>query len=595
MPLDALKAGWILITFFLVFFWFPAQLFSGRANPTTFLGIAGNLARMLLLAVTAIFVLSKLHVLTAITVGFLFAVGFVIAWLQKRDWKLGTLTDSLRGTILRVLRKLETDSLGLGFFRHLLRSISTPLVSWWRASGWSIVFKEKGLTVAFLLAVATIVCVLRFANAWHELRLQQVEQYTYLLRARELLLNLSQSGRPLVFPTLITTTSLLSAADAMQVTRFLAPLMGIFLVLALGLFLQACMRVSLASTAAMYCLGAAAFPPVGEQAPAATSAAQKLYGLYTLSSPATTQGGTEFEIGLVFVLLGLAFLGEWAWNPNRDLLVDLACCVLLTALVSLFLLQLLAITAMIVLLRPRLAPAVFVLFCYGLAGYALLSSGAGITNEIFPTLPVAAAIGAGWLLAAIAFIVSPDLGRKAQPIIIAACLLVAIAWLRPHRLMTQPLEYDAAARQTQGIAQKFSAQKWVVVAPVEQFPETLGFGGYEDLASFVEKYRTKVSTPEFRFPGIPQDLFIYVETRPFQLFSREPLTVPFAVLTDATYRSYRSPAGRASLESDAWRLCENYRQYHSDMEVYFKDERLLIYRIHHEGGPKAGIEEGRAE
>jgi hypothetical protein len=78
------------------------------------------------------------------------------------------------------------------------------------------------------------------------------------------------------------------------------------------------------------------------------------------------------------------------------------------------------------------------------------------------------------------------------------------------------------------------------------------------------------------------------------MFSQEPLAVSFAVLTDSTYRSYRSPAGRASLEFDAWQLCENYRQYHSDMEVYFQDDHLLIYRIHSEGGLKAGTEERSA-
>jgi hypothetical protein len=71
--------------------------------------------------------------------------------------------------------------------------------------------------------------------------------------------------------------------------------------------------------------------------------------------------------------------------------------------------------------------------------------------------------------------------------------------------------------------------------------------------------------------------------------------VPFAVLTDATYRSYRSPAGRASLESDALQLCESYRQNHSDMEVYFKDENLQIYRVHRDDALKAAAQEARAE
>ncbi len=562
--------------------WFSGRLFSNRINRTTSLGIAGNWARMLLLAVTAIFVLSTLRVLSAITVCILLTMGLLIVELYKRNWKLNSLIGNLRETILRMIHKLETPSAGLAYFRRLPGSGSNSLGRWRRTNHWSAIFKEKGLTLAVILTVVMITIVLRFANALHQLRLDQVEQYAYLLRARELILDLGQGGRPFVFPTLIATTSLLSAADSMQVTRFLSPLIGIFLVLALGLFLQSCMRFQPATAAAMYCLGAAAFPSVAKQIPTATTVLQKLHGLFALSSP-TRYGDTEFELGLVFVLLGLAFLAEWSWDPHGDLLLDVACCVLLAALISLFLLELLAITAVILLLRPRLAPAVFVVLCFGLAAYARLSSGSTLTNEVFPILPVAMAVAAGWLLATILIIFGPDFWRREQPLALMIFMLIAIVWLPPHRLRPEPLEYEAAARQTQEIEHKFSAQKWAVVAPVEQFSETLGLGGYEDLASFVEEYRMKVTTPDFHFPPAPQDLFIYVETRPFQMFSQEPLTVPFGILTDATYRNYRSPAGRASLESDAWRLCENYRQYHSDIDVYFQDESLLIYRIHSGG------------
>jgi hypothetical protein len=53
----------------------------------------------------------------------------------------------------------------------------------------------------------------------------------------------------------------------------------------------------------------------------------------------------------------------------------------------------------------------------------------------------------------------------------------------------------------------------------------------------------------------------------------------FSVLTDITYRNYRSPAGRASLESAAMQLCEDYRRDHSDADIYFEDDSLRIYHI----------------
>ena len=59
---------------------------------------------MSLLTVTAIFILSRLRILTAIMVGFLLAIGFVIVWLRAHSWELGSLTDGIKGTILKLLR-----------------------------------------------------------------------------------------------------------------------------------------------------------------------------------------------------------------------------------------------------------------------------------------------------------------------------------------------------------------------------------------------------------------------------------------------------------------------------------------------------------
>jgi hypothetical protein len=594
MLFESLKAGWILTVFVFLFFWFPGQLFSRRVNRGTSLGIAGNWARMVLFAVIAIFVLSKLRVLTALAIGFILLIAFAWEYLHRIDWKFGALNNKLQRAVVQFVRNLETSSFHLNFLRFG-SAASDPLEQQRRSNRWSGLLKERGIPIVCVLVAVTIAVILRYANAWDELRFNRVEQYDYLLRARELILNVHITGRPFVFPPLIATTSLVSAVDPIYVTRFLSALIGVLLVLAIGAFLQATMRVSLASAAAMYCLGSAAFPPAAEPTLVPTSLVQKIFELFAVSSPATTQGSSEFELGLVFVLLGLAFVAEWHWTPHKDSLLDIACCVFLAGLISPFLLVLFAIAAVTLLFQPKFAPVAFLLFSFEAAIYARLSSGSSITNDVFMTLPVAAAIAAGWFLAVIITMVRSDLGRRTEPLLLAGCLLIAAIWLRPHKLVSQPLEYDSAARQTQEITGKFAAQKWVVVAPVEQFPETLGFGGYEDLADFVAKNRSKVASRDFHFASTAQDLFIYVESKPFQVFDREPLTVPFAVLTDATYRSYRSPAGRASLESDALQLCESYRQAHSDMEIYFRDENLRIYRVHRDEVLKAAAQEGRAE
>ena len=79
-----------------------------------------------------------------------------------------------------------------------------------------------------------------------------------------------------------------------------------------------------------------------------------------------------------------------------------------------------------------------------------------------------------------------------------------------------------------------------------------------------------------------------MEKTPFQFYSREPEYVPIEALVDTTYRSYRSPAGRASLESAALQMCETYRLSHGNADVFFEDDDLRIYRIHRQPTQKAG-------
>ena len=584
MPMDALKASWILVTFLFAFFWFPTRLFSSRPNGALVMRIAGNWARMALCVAIAVFLLTSLRILSAITVIGLLGAGLATAWLRKHDGTTRSVTMSLQTTTLSILRNVESRSFGLHLLPRLRRPVSASSRLVVRVNNWLSVWENRKMLVASSVVVLVLTGALSSEHALRELRFDHPEQYATLLRARELMLEFHSGGRPFVFPALIVTTSLLSGTDPMQVTRFLSPVLGILVVLAVGLLIHACTRMGVASVAGMYCLGAAAFPVARNDTVVATSAMQKIESLLRYPQ-AMTRASTEFELGLVFLLLALAFLADWSWNSRWDCLLDLFCCLLLLGIISQFLLLIFMIPAMVVLIRPAGGLVTFVLACYVPAAYATLSTGCTVPNEVFAILPVAASIAVGCCLALTEATIIARAGRTAETILLIACLGIAIIWLRPHRLVGQHLEYEAAVRQTEDIKYRFPRQRWVVVAPVEQLPETLGFGMYEDLAEFVEKYRHQVSSPEFRFQGTPEDLFIYVEKRPFQMFSREPQTVSFSVLTDATYRNYRSPAGRASLESAALKLCESYRQYNSHADVFFEDEDLRVYHIHQEQAP----------
>ncbi len=508
--LDALKAFWILGVFLSTFLWLPTRLFSGRPNSPGVIRIAGNWARTVLCVTILVFLLSSLRVLGAITVVLLFLGTIAVSWFRKRAGRPRRLLTNLQATTVNIMRRVESRSLGLFLPR---RRPPTSARSPWglRVTPWLKVLEGRELLGACFVVVLGITVVLRTEHALRELRFDQPEQYSALLRARELMFNTHPAGRPFVFPAVIATTSLLSSTDPTQVTRFLTPAIGLFVVLATGLLIQVCARVGVASVAAIYCLGAAVLPPARSQTGVAISATEKIESVFSVS-PTTLQARPEFALGLLFLLLALVFLADWHRNSRGwDSLLDFACCLLLTGIVSQPLLVVLMLAAGVLLLRPMAG-----LFAFAMLGYVF--------------------------------------GR---------CL-----------------EYEAAARATQEIAYRFPRQTWVVAAPVEQLAETFGLGGHEDLAGFVEKYRSQVSSPEFRFQDAREDLFIYVEKKPFQIFPREPETVSFSVLADPTYRNYRSPGGRASLEAAAQQLCESYRQDHSNIDVFFENEVLRIYHIH---------------
>ena len=580
LALDALKALWIIGVFLAVFLWLPTHLFSGRPNSPRVIRIAGNWARTVLGVTILVFLLSSLRVLGAITLVLLFFGAIAVSWFRQSAGMPRRWLTNLQAATINILRQVESRSFGQFLLPRKLSPTSARPPWGLRLNSWLEALEGRELLGACFVVVLGTTVVLRTEHAVRELRFDQPEQYSTLLRARELMLNIHPAGRPFVFPAVIAATSLLSSTDPTQVTRFLTPAIGLLVILATGLLIQVCARAGVACVAATYCLGAAVFPPARNQMGVAVSATEKIESVFS-GSPATIRAMPEFALGSLFLLLALVFLADWYRNSRGwDSLLDFTCCLLLTGIVSQVLLLVLVMAAGVLLLRPMAGLLAFVLLCYGLVAGATLSTGITIPDEMRTILPVAAAILVGCFFAFIETELAARASRRAETVLLTACLGVAVIWLPPQRLLGRCLEYEAAARVTEEIAHRFARQTWVVAAPVEQLAETFGLGGHEDLAGFVEKYHSQVSSPEFRFQDAREDLFIYVEKKPFQIFSREPETVSFSVLTDPTYRNYRSPGGRASLEAAALQLCESYRQYHSNADVFFENEVLRIYHIH---------------
>jgi hypothetical protein len=104
-------------------------------------------------------------------------------------------------------------------------------------------------------------------------------------------------------------------------------------------------------------------------------------------------------------------------------------------------------------------------------------------------------------------------------------------------------------------------------------------GGFQDLAALVTLASSSDIAQVVLSNDSVDDLFIFVEKTPFATFQREPDAVSFLTLTDSTYRNYRSPAGRASLEVRAMELCESYKKKHKNMTVFFEDDNVRVYRL----------------
>ena len=149
----------------------------------------------------------------------------------------------------------------------------------------------------------------------------------------------------------------------------------------------------------------------------------------------------------------------------------------------------------------------------------------------------------------------------------------------PRTTAAHYVEYDAAARQSLEIAGTLPRYRFLIVAPVEQWALTYGRGWHMNLFEFVDTVGAQAGEAGYALPFQVDDVFVFVETRPFAMFEHEPQHVSFPVLTDPVFRHYRSLAGRSSLQFAALQICERLRQTHPASSIYYDDGRLRIYRF----------------
>ena len=508
----------------------------------------------------------------------LLLVGFVTLGLARKQ-ALGlsfrTLRDTLPDHLLATFPTFERVSAWV--VDHLPTPSALKRSAWIKRQG-QILATVSGTSFAFLGTVAVVIAFVISAHISHVqgLRLHQPDEYLALLRTRELILSANVFSRPFFFPSLAATNAVLSAVDPLPAVQALCALQPVLLSLALGRVAFLLTRSLLASAVAMYCQGVASV--LHALAPAAALCFGAESGLaQAMSTP--PPNSLEIQGALMILLLWMAVLTEARSSGVSGGLMapTVACAIGLAASCPVFLLLLPFVGAACLSRRPKLlitlGLSVLTIGCIGWMAYTPLPAldPQGVACVVCLLLGLLT-YGAEVILVALA-------GLPVRILLGAAWVFVAVTWLPPQATAEQPLEYESVARNATAIAEQFPHQRWIIAAPVEQLAEVYSLGSFEDLASLVNKAQGDDLATAFRFGSSYDNLFIFVEKNPFSPFNAEPDTVEFPVLADSTYRYYRSPAGRASLEARAIHLCETYRATHHDITIFYEDESIRIYRV----------------
>ena len=573
---DALVAFRVWVCTILLFVWLPSRVFGQAAERNVVLRAGARFARMLLLTIGTVVTFAALHILNWFTLMLFCVVLLSVGWIHSFKGKIPA--NELWNQFLQFTGKWENIWKGKRW-KHPFR--------WYREWEW---YEFPGRDSdhsswdyrILPVAVAGIVAAIIVVHLWwplQQLRFPGEQGYAVLFRVRELMLDLHPIARPLVMPALLATISSLSSVNSMEVTRFVSPLLAILLALTGGIAVASCFRSNWSGLLAALILGAYGIAgPASVLAKADGGTWARGLGDSLNSALVERYAMSDNQLGAVFLFLAIAFVAEWYFE-SRTSLRDAGCCLVLLTIASPTLLLPAAVMGLAVFVGPCVAVLTMSLVWTALGMLPILFP-RGVAAQ-FPSprlLDVAVTLTIACVFALCEKLVQ-RLSNSRMSLAMAAVGVALLLLCMPPQL-PQPkfLEYDAAARQMLRIERSYPRQHWVAIAPLEQFSQSFGLGKYEDLGEFVGHFQDDPQRRDCQY-GADIPVLVFVEKRPFRTFEYEPPSVPFATLVDPTYRNYRSPAGRASLEWTALRLCEAYKQSHPDASIFYEDDDLRIYNF----------------
>ncbi len=579
--IDLITTFWIGAIFMTLFFFLPIKAFCNNAPKIEQSQIVGSWLRIMLVTITGVLGLSYLHLLNWLTLTFLYGSCLIFNYLESCDWQVKYYQQIVQSAIYNLVDILDR---GLSF-KNLIKAIwngCQKIKQRFTDYLANLVIRQGIFFVVILTVVLGFALLLRWEHPLLELRFSHPDRYSVLLIARQILAgNYPEINYLPVFPALAAILSLLGSIDAMQAIRFLSPIVGIIMVFSVGYLVRVLTNNASSALVAMFALGVYLFTWEQGIDPGLPEWFTRI--IDSLNGSLIRQWtGNELELGAIFVLLSLGYYFDTDERPNNTTTfkINLICSIILVAMSAPPMLILVAIASVGLIGGKRLILTAITLSWIILAVFAAMTQGQLLwTQSFLLTLPVPLSLLAGLLFNALSEIVKLLSNKWAETFCLTLILSLSINFLLPWTPSLTYLEYDMAARKSLELNNLFPSQSWTLAAPTEQLAEIYGFGWYEDLALFVEKYADRAGKPEFNFPVSGTDLFIFVEKIPFVTFPTEPSVLPNSILSDRTYRYYRSSAGRASLEFEALQMCEAYRLNHHDSEIYYEDRELRIYHV----------------
>ena len=586
--IDLISTFWVIIIAIILFVWLPI---CGVKAPNHYnsvvkqsfnrnIWLLGLWMRNIFLIVIGVLSLGYFNLLNWLTVALLYIACVIGNYLKSYGWKISFLQKNIQSKIIDLVDFLDR---GIAL-TDLIRKITSNCQKLMARSSNIIVnlVNRRGIIFfVLLIAVSGFTLLLRWEYPLSGLRFSYPDNYNTLLITRQLLAKDYPNLNYLpTFSSLTAIMSLLGSVEPMQVIRFLSPSIGIALVVSVGFVMRIFISNAYSTLIAMFSLGVYLFtskvntPNIDWLNKIIESLNSSLVRQWT---------GNELELGTIFLLLGLGYCFKSDRYVQKTLAfrVNLFCSISLVAICAPSLLIIFAIACIGFIGDKRLTLTAIVFTWIILAVFATISQGELMWLQSFLlTLPVALSLLAGLLFTVASDIVKIFTPKWGEIFCLGLVFSLSINFLLPLAPNLTYLEYDMAARKTLEIKNRFPAQSWTLVAPIEQLTQMYGEGWYQDLALFVEEYADKANQPGFEFPISGEDMFIMVEKIPFVTFPDEPDILPDSVLSDRTYQYYRSSAGRASLEYETLRMCKAYSRLHSNTSsIYYEDRELMIYRF----------------